>query len=120
MRHPSLLMYLAEVLMQSLHHQQRISYGKWEMYPLVTATSTKLKIGIRKIWWLRCLYGMNDTDNVMPRHSSDSVRSSLAAAEHKKRAETFHLCAAQRWQACSQPETLWTGAGGTQPDIPPR
>lgn len=35
-------------------------------------------------------------------------------------AEAFHLCAARRWQACSQPETLWTGAGGTQPDIPPR
>lgn len=29
------------------------------------------------------------------------------------------LCAARHWQACSRPETLWTGAGGTLPDIPP-
>lgn len=33
---------------------------------------------------------------------------------------TADLCAARHWQACSQPETLWTGAGGTLPDIPPQ
>lgn len=30
------------------------------------------------------------------------------------------LCAARHWQACSRPGTLWTGAGGTLPDIPPQ
>lgn len=33
---------------------------------------------------------------------------------------TANLCEAQRWQVCSQPATLWTGVGGTLPNIPPQ
>lgn len=41
------------------------------------------------------------------------------AGRGKIQRSNVDLCAAQHWRACSRRETLWRGAGGTPPDIPP-